>query len=340
MDSSLDLAAALSPIVADSASALVPAALSRVLEVGHRVDDERPFFEVLSQTLCQRDPRRRVFCVPGSSFNPAVAVARWVWHLAGSSDLSAITFYEPRAARFSDDGTTLSGSNYGARMFGGNGGPNQVEGIVSRLRTQPASRRAMAVIWQPEDAIRQSQDIPCALAMACYVRNGQLLTTVSMRSNNALRLLPYNLFEFGMLAELVAAELKLSLGPYRHVANSLHVFEEEVEAAQRLASTELQEDPSMVPMPHDEPFVQAHKLVDHEQRLRTAFERQEASRLPRLVQEAEADLPPYWFKLYALLALFCEMKKEQVPELDPRQLLAQVPEPLHSPAARVFGLDS
>jgi Thymidylate synthase len=330
--------ASLAPLTANSSTELVPAALDRVLASGHRVNDSRPFLEVLNQALCQHDVRRRVLSAIGSSFNPAVAVARFVWHLAGSSDLASITFYEPRAARFSDDGATLSGSNYGARLFGGNGNPNQIEGVISRLRAEPASRRAMAVVWQPEDATRDSRDIPCALAMACYVRSGRLLTLVSMRSNNALRLLPYNLFEFSLLAEMIAAELELPPGPYWHVANSLHIFEEERELAQRLVHDQPGEEHAMSPMPQEKPFAEARKLVDHEQRLRTAFQRGEGAQLPHLLRGAEADLNSYWYQLYLVLALFCAVKKGEVPGLDVRQLLERIPTSLRKPTALAMGI--
>src|ERR1044072_7122336 len=90
-------------LAADSASQLVPAALRRVLQDGHHNGGARPSHEVLNQQLCQRDPRRRVFSTSASSFNVAVAIARFVWHIAGNSQLSAIAFYEPRANLFSDE---------------------------------------------------------------------------------------------------------------------------------------------------------------------------------------------------------------------------------------------
>src|ERR1700749_147559 len=73
-------------IESESATALLPVAVRRVLTEGHRVEGERPSLEVLNQLLCLRDPRRQTLSSEASSFNPAVAVARFVWHLPAPYD--------------------------------------------------------------------------------------------------------------------------------------------------------------------------------------------------------------------------------------------------------------
>jgi thymidylate synthase len=310
----------------------VPATVNRVLEQGHRVFAERPYTEVLNQVLCQEDVRDRVLSNPRSSFSQAVAVARLVWHLGGHSDLGAIEFYEPRARLFSDDGNVLSGSNTGSRIFGGSGGVDQLRGLISRLAEEPASRRAMAVVWRPEDATRISRDIPCTLAIACHLREGRLLTTVTMRSNNALRLLPYNLFEFTMLAELVAVELGVEPGPYWHSVLSLHVFDEDADAAGSLNEDSGTSTAAMSPMPGPHPLAEAARLVEHERELRLAFATRSWDALPSLADCAAEELHPYWFGLYSVLALFCSNRARGSEEVLDRQRLEGAIPPALRPA--------
>lgn len=318
-------------LVEDSSGGLVEAATRRVLESGHHVSGDPGFTEVLNQTLCQLDPRRRVLSSPASSFNPAVAVARLVWHLAGESDLAAIGFYEPRAQRFSDDGRTLPGSNTGARIFGSGDGIDQVSGLISRLADDPSSRRGAAVVWRPDDAIRASRDIPCTLAIASHLREGKLMTTVTMRSNNALRLLPYNLFEFTMLAELIAVELGVELGPYWHSVLSLHVFDADADAAANFVASRDADGKRLAPMP-PRPLEEVSRLAGHERELRAAFMSRELERLPVLVEQAEAELHPYWFGLYAVLALFAWRRAQPAqPSPDLERLQAAVPAALRLP---------
>ena len=327
------IAVGLPPIAADSAGELVRSAVRHTLENGHPVYGERGSTEVLNQTLCQRNPRRRGITTTHSTFNPAVAVARLVWHLGADSDLDAIEFYEPRARLFSDDGKVLPGSNTGSRLLGGDGGPNQIRSLIARLVEDASSRRAMAVVWRPEDALRESRDIPCTVSLACHLREGQLLTTVSMRSNNALRLLPYNLFEFTMLAELISVEVNGELGPYWHSVLSLHVFDEDAESAERLSACEEPGGEAMPPMPGPAPLAEAARLVAHEARLRTAFREKRGPDLPKAVEAAEADLHPYWLGLYAVLAVFCATRASWACDVvDVERLKTFIPAALRQPS--------
>ncbi len=319
-------------LAAESAAELVPAAIDSVLKRGHRVGGARPFLEILNQQLCQRDPRRRVFASAASSFNVAVAVARFVWHVGGNSKLSAIAFYEPRARLFSDDGEVLPGSNSGARLFGGGSGVDQIRGIVSRLREDASSRRGAAVAWRPEDAVRQSRDIPCTMAMTCHLRGGELITTVSMRSNNAVRLLPYNLFEYTMLAELIAGELDVDLGPYWHSASSLHVFEDEIDSSRAIASSPSEQSNSatpMPPMPRGEGALdQVAKLVNFEALLRAAVVDKNWRALTETIERAESNLPSYWFGLFCVLSIFATARAQAAERIEFDALLARTPSPL------------
>lgn len=183
--------------------------------------------------------------------------------------------------------------------------------------------------------MRESQDIPCTMAMTCHLRAGRLFTTVNMRSNNALRLLPYNLFEFTMLAELIAAELNVELGPYWHAVSSLHVFESELDPAVSIYSSP--EDPAaeakrMVEMPRGRGiFEEAAALVESEARLRANVVARDWASLAELVKQAEEELPPYWFGLFSVLALFSAARANALDEIDADLLRDSLPAALRGP---------
>jgi thymidylate synthase len=288
-----------------SADELFEAGLGVVLDHGHHVDGSRAFRETLDQQLVLRDPRTRVLDARASTFDLRVATARLVWHLAASSDLEHIAYYEPRVRAFSDDGRTVPGSNVGARIFGDEGGIDQFRGAIRRLRDDPASRRAALVVWEPDDSTRESRDIPCTTGMTLHLRADLLVATVVMRSNNALRLLPYNVFELSMLAELAAAELDVGLGPYVHLANSFHVFDTEVERASTVRAS-MPRDGIPEPMPRmparPGPLDQTAELVDFEARLRASYLAHDLDRVDDLLSACERDLDPYWYALALVLA--------------------------------------
>src|SRR5207253_2360104 len=74
--------------------------------------------------------------------------------------------------------------------------------------------------------------IPCAFGLFYHIRGEALHASVLMRSNNAFVLLPYNLFEFSLLAEAVAAELHVALGTLTYHALSMHVYQDNYRLAE------------------------------------------------------------------------------------------------------------
>jgi hypothetical protein len=162
--------------------------------------------------------------------------------IAGSDRLDDIRFYEANGlagdrskgvSRFSDDGLSISGSNYGARLFRSRPGMDQVAACIHLIRRDPTTRRASMTVYQPEDAGRRSADIPCTFGVLLSPRDSALHLTVVMRSNNAWHLLPYNIFEFSLLGEIIASETNLELGTYHHFAVSMHLYEETWDSARR-----------------------------------------------------------------------------------------------------------
>jgi thymidylate synthase len=75
--------------------------------------------------------------------------------------------------------------------------------------------------------------------------------TTYMRSNDAIWGLPYDCFVFTMLQELLASQLRCSLGEYVHFAASLHVYERHFSLVERMLKAPQEVDCSpMPPMPH------------------------------------------------------------------------------------------
>jgi hypothetical protein len=278
-----------------------------VLEVGHSVDAKpgvvnSESIEVLALALSLAAPVARIANNPTYNFNITTAVARFVWMIAGSDRLEDIAFYEPRVRNYSDNNISVPGSSYGMRLFQPHPGLNQIEAVTQRLLTDRTSRRAAAVIWCPDDAVRISRDIPCAFGTFFHIRNGQLLTTHIMRSNNAVTLLPFNVFEFTLLGEMVARTVGAELGPFVLFAGSMHVFLRDRSRAEQIVlayKTNKVKSKMMPRMPADpEPLAQGQRLVQLEAKMRHSFREATAK---DLLSEAAGELHPYWLALYHVL---------------------------------------
>lgn len=179
------------------------------------------------------------------TFSLLTAAARFVWMMAGSDRMESIRHYSQGVEKFTDDGFVVPGSSYGRRLFYAQVGLDQIANVVRILKEDRSSRRAMATVFQPEDTARDSADIPCTYGLSFLIRDDQLHVTTIMRSNNAWTLLPYNIFEFSLLDEVVACRIGVPIGSYTHHCISLHLYETDFLDA----SSWLDEDPSeAVPM--------------------------------------------------------------------------------------------
>jgi thymidylate synthase len=275
------------------------------------VGSKRTSKEILHYSLVIEDPRQRLLWKSKRSFNLPGAVARFVWIMAGSDRLKDIEFYwGKKVTKFSDDGVMIPGSCYGQRMLNSAPGCNQIQGIIKRLRNDEATRRAAVAVYRAEDAVRSSSDIPCTFGLNFHNRSGVLHASVVMRSNNAWILFPYNLFEFSLLSEAIAAEVGLSLGAMHYYAMSMHVYAEDFLSAAELTKLDAPVVPKHLPAipPNPSPMSQIQALVKLEAEARHAS----AGFSSRDFRSKWVDMPsdgldPYWQQFYFLLLLaMCE----------------------------------
>ncbi len=184
-----------------------------------------PIKEVFNSTMCWKQPRRRIYTtmVGTTPYRMGLAVARFFYLLSGSNYLAPISFYSASVSRFSDDGITIPGSSYGHRIFGDDGTGGQFERVAETIRQRPDTKRGQIAVYGETDAGRISHDIPCVSALTFMPRGDTLHMTLQMRANDALKLLPYNLFEFSLLMECMSAQTGLKLGELHHTAVSLHL---------------------------------------------------------------------------------------------------------------------
>jgi hypothetical protein len=169
-------------------------------------------------------PQRLAGCPgPGAWISPGLAAARFLYLLSGRRDLQLIAPFSGGVRKFSADGIHLGGSAYGALLFGDQPGTDQIRRCADLIASRPNTKRAAATLLPPYTGNETSVDVACCLGIVFVPRSGALDASVIMRANDALRLLPYNLFEFSMLAELVARLTGLEAGTYRHLAVSMHL---------------------------------------------------------------------------------------------------------------------
>ena len=259
--------------------------------------------ELLAYRFEVEDPRHRIVANEVFTLDLLVAVARFVWMISGNNRLADIAFYDPGVKRFSDDSIIVPGSSYGTRIRQASPGIDQLQGVINRLKKDKNSRRAAISIYQPTDAVRDSNDIPCAFGVFFHIRDDRLHTQLVMRSNNATILLPFNLFEFSLLAEMVAVECGVAMGPLSVYTASMHIYE-----GKRNFSREIIEkggdtqSTSMPPMPSDPlPLREISRLVQFEADIRHRSEAISDNTIEEEIDKIRELFDIYWQQFAFLL---------------------------------------
>lgn len=202
------------------------AALRRILHQSHY--EPAPRGMRVRERVLDRidvDMTRPVLTVPGRRLGYRFLPAEAAWILSGDDRVETIAPYSRAVSRFSDDGETFFGA-YGTKIV------PQLPYVVETLRRDPDSRQAVINIWR--EAPPPSRDVPCTLSTQFLVREGWLEQIVTMRSSDAWLGVPYDVFNFSMLAGVVLLELDwrdLRLGTLRHVAGSRHLYERNFDGA-------------------------------------------------------------------------------------------------------------
>ncbi len=185
--------------------------------------------EVLGASFTIENIRDRIPYVSKRKFSMSYMIAELVWYLSGNNSTEWISKYSGFWKNISDDGVTAN-SAYGARLFKrhhkiAQGRYSQIDYIVSELRRDADSRRAVMHLRVPDDSVDAKLDVPCTLALQFFIRDNKLHQVVNMRSSDLVFGIAYDIPAFTVFQEMIANELGVDVGTYTHMSNSLHIYE-------------------------------------------------------------------------------------------------------------------
>ena len=223
-----------------------------------------------------------------------------LWYLSGSNKLDQIRYYIQDYHKYSDDGKTIFGA-YGPKLFGADG---QFPAVIESLQERHSTRKAVVQLFSSLDIKAPHKDIPCTCTLQFLVREGKLSLYTSMRSNDAFKGLPHDIFAFTMLQELAARKLGLPMGEYGHYVTSLHLYMDDLERVKLFEDEGWQEKVYMPSMPEGDQTSNVLRLLKHERELRLQDE---------IVSDKHSD--QYWKDLSILLEIFNLVKSKKFVQL-------------------------
>ncbi|MBP7722475.1 MAG: thymidylate synthase [Alphaproteobacteria bacterium] len=218
------------------------------------------------------------------------------WYLSRSDELAFIQYYIPHYHLYSDDKKILNGA-YGPRIFNMNG-IDQYKTVRELLAKKPDSRQAVIQIFQAKDITIETEDVPCTCLLQFTIRNGLLHMHTSMRSNDVFVGLPHDIFAFTMLQEILANDLSVGLGTYKHSVGSLHLYNDDISPAQTYLSEGWQDIYSMPVMPAKNVWGSISQILEAEEKIRKG----------ESLDITKIKLDNYWMDLLRLLKIFSVSK--------------------------------
>jgi thymidylate synthase len=242
--------------------------LQSLLRDGHWVSPRG--LATIETTFCNfsiRNPRKRLLTLKQRRWSLPLAIGEFCWQMSGSDDPEFIGRYAKQWAKLADSNGRILGSCYGKRIFEPLlHGEGQWQSAQQLLQVDPQSRRAVLFFNIADSRMDpDAPDVACASSMQFLLREGALDAVVTMRSNDAVLGLPYDVFLFTMFQEIMAFELGVGLGHYFHSIGSVHVYERHMDLIRRMVACDAPSDMEMPPIANID---ELHKFLQLEQALR------------------------------------------------------------------------
>lgn len=220
--------------------------LSQLIDYGHRVSPRRmETLEVLHNRIIM-NMSMPVVTNQKRKLSYRFMAAEALWILTGEDRVSTIEKYNPAITQFSDDGEKFFGA-YGPKIV------SQVDYVVNKLVEDRDTRQAVLTIWRENPPV--SKDIPCTVAMCFGIRDQWLHCHVFMRSSDAWLGLPYDVFNFSMVAAWIACcynrrvpEMdSVRLGNLYLTMASSHLYMRNLELARECLEAGYETSPAQLP---------------------------------------------------------------------------------------------
>lgn len=181
--------------------------------------------EILHRVTVLERPLERFVFLPRRGNDPFAQITEAVWLLAGRDDVAWLARYVPRAVDYSDDGETWRAA-YGPRLRRWCGTVDQLDQVRKLLLADPATRRAVASLFDPAADFVDSKDVPCNNWLSWTMREGRLYLAVALRSNDAMwGFSGANAFEWSIVHEALSYWVGAQVGSQTWLASSFHVYE-------------------------------------------------------------------------------------------------------------------
>lgn len=110
------------------------------------------------------------------------------------------------------------------------GSIDQIENLISEIKTNPNSRRLIVSAWNPAE-VDQMALPPCHCLFQFHVASGRLSCQLYQRSADIFLGVPFNIASYALLTMMIAQVTGLKAGDFVHTLGDAHLYSNHFEQA-------------------------------------------------------------------------------------------------------------
>lgn len=168
-------------------------------------------------------PKLNLILTSWRKWSNKYAEREWNWYLTGDRSVSEIKQYAPIWDKM-HSGDDLVWSNYGYWWLEG----NQLQRVISLLKQDPTTRRAVIVHYSAEKSPEFTHDVPCNLVLNFYISRDKLYLTVFARSVDLWYGFCNDQYIFSKLMMRVAGEVQKPIGKLSYFVTNFHIYKNQI----------------------------------------------------------------------------------------------------------------
>jgi len=162
-----------------------------------------------------------------------------LWFLAGDTNTAYlknnnVTIWDEWADANGDLGPVY-GAQWRSWPTPNGGHIDQIQEVISQIKTNPDSRRLIVSAWNVADIPKMAL-APCHAFFQFYVANGTLSCQLYQRSADIFLGVPFNIASYALLTMMVAQVCDLKVGDFVHTLGDAHLYANHLTQAQEQLS--------------------------------------------------------------------------------------------------------
>jgi thymidylate synthase len=171
-----------------------------------------------------------------------------LWFLKGSTNIkylqeNGVSIWDEWADENGDLGPVY-GSQWRSWRTHDNRSIDQIEKLISDLKTNPDSRRLIVSAWNVAE-IENMKLPPCHCFFQFYVANNKLSCQLYQRSADIFLGVPFNIASYALLTLMIAQVVNLEPGEFVHTLGDAHIYSNHFDQVNEQLKRQPKELPTM-----------------------------------------------------------------------------------------------